>query len=91
MRPAVIAVAIATVALCLAACSTEEAGWTYAPPPTEVAASGAPSGEPGSPAPSAEVSPAPSEAPGVGAAERPCIGRAERIGASVSARIRGRR
>jgi plastocyanin len=60
MRPAVIAVAIATVALCLAACSTEEAGWTYAPPPTEVAASGAPSGEPGSPAPSSEVSPAPS-------------------------------
>ena len=63
MRPAVIAVAIATVALCLAACSTEEPGWTYAPPPTEVAASGAPSGEPGSPAPSGEVSPAPSEAP----------------------------
>ena len=68
MRPAVIAVAIATVALCLAACSTgEEAGWTYAPPPSEVAASGspsgAPSGAPGSPAPSAEVSPAPSEAP----------------------------
>ena len=60
MRPAVIAVAIATVTLCLAACSTEEAGWTYAPPPTEVAASGAPSGEPGSPAPSGEVSPAPS-------------------------------
>ena len=63
MRPAVIAVAIATVTLCLAACSTEEAGWTYAPPPTEVAVSGAPSGEPGSPAPSGEVSPAPSEAP----------------------------
>ena len=64
MRPAVIAVAIATVAFCLAACSSsEEAGWTYAPPPTEVAASGAPSGAPGSPAPSAEVSPAPSEAP----------------------------
>jgi plastocyanin len=63
MRPAVIAVAIATVALCLVACSTEEPGWTYAPPPTEVAASGAPSGEPGSPAPSGEVSPAPSEAP----------------------------
>ena len=42
MRPAVIAVAIATVVLCLAACSTgEEAGWTYAPPPSEVAASGA--------------------------------------------------
>jgi len=64
MRPAVIAVAIATVAICLAACSSsEEAGWTYAPPPTEVAASGAPSGAPGSPAPSAEVSAAPSEAP----------------------------
>ena len=63
MRHAVIAVAIATVTLCLAACSTEEAGWTYAPPPTEVAASGGPSGEPGSPAPSGEVSPAPSEAP----------------------------
>ncbi len=64
MRPAVIAVAIATVAFCLAACSSsEEAGWTYAPPPTEVAASGAPSGEPGSPAPSTEVSPAPSEPP----------------------------
>jgi plastocyanin len=63
MRPAVIAVAIATVTLCLAACSTEEAGWTYAPPPSEVAASGAPSGEPGSPAPSGEVSPAPSEVP----------------------------
>ena len=64
MRPAVIAVAIATVAICLAACSSsEEAGWTYAPPPTEVAASGAPSGAPGSPAPSAEVSPAPSDAP----------------------------
>jgi plastocyanin len=63
MRPAVIAVAFATIALCLAACSTEEPGWTYAPPPTEVAASGAPSGEPGSPAPSAEVSPAPSESP----------------------------
>jgi plastocyanin len=63
MRPAVIAVAIATVALFLAACSTEEPGWTYAPPPTEVAASGAPSGEPGSPAPSGEVSPAPSESP----------------------------
>jgi plastocyanin len=65
MRPAVIAVAIATVTLCLAACSAEEAGWTYAPPPSEVAASGAPSGEPGSPAPSGEVSPAPSEAPSV--------------------------
>ena len=62
MRPAVIAVAIATVALCLAACSTgEEAGWTYAPPPSEVAASGAPSGAPGSPAPSGEASAAPSE------------------------------
>ncbi len=68
MRPAVIAVAIATVAFCLAACSSsEEAGWTYAPPPTEVAASGAPSGAPGSPAPSAEVSPAPSEAPSASA------------------------
>ena len=64
MRPAVIAVAIATVAICLAACSSsEEAGWTYAPPPTEVAASGAPSGAPGSPAPSAAVSAAPSAAP----------------------------
>ena len=64
MRPAVIAVAIATVAICLAACSSsEEAGWTYAPPPTEVAVSGAPSGAPGSPAPSAAVSAAPSEAP----------------------------
>ena len=64
MRPAVIAVAIATVAICLAACSSsEEAGWTYAPPPTEVAASGAPSGAPGSPAPSAEGSAAPSAAP----------------------------
>ena len=64
MRPAVIAVAIATVAICLAACSSsEEAGWTYAPPPTEVAASGAPSGAPESPAPSAAVSAAPSEAP----------------------------
>jgi plastocyanin len=64
MRPAVIAVAIAIVAICLAACSSsEEAGWTYAPPPTEVAASGAPSGVPGSPAPSTKVSPAPSEAP----------------------------
>jgi plastocyanin len=64
MRTAVFAVAIATVAFCLAACSSsEEAGWTYAPPPTEVAASGAPSGEPGSPAPSTAVSPAPSEAP----------------------------
>ena len=63
MRPAVIVVAIATVAICLAACSSsEEAGWTYAPPPTEVAASGAPSGAPGSPAPSAEVSAAPSAA-----------------------------
>src|SRR6185295_269690 len=68
MRPAVIAVAIATVAFCLAACSSsEEAGWTYAPPPTEVAVSGAPSGAPGSPAPSAEVSPAPSEAPSASA------------------------
>ena len=64
MRPAVIAVAIATIAFCLAACSSsEEAGWTYAPPPTEVAPSGAPSGEPGSPAPSTGVSPAPSEPP----------------------------
>jgi len=64
MRPAVIAVAIATVAICLAACSSsEEAGWTYAPPPTEVAASSAPSGAPGSAAPSAEASAAPSEAP----------------------------
>ena len=64
MRTAVIAVAIATVAFSLAACSSsEEAGWTYAPPPTEVAASGAPSGEPGSPAPSTAASPAPSEAP----------------------------
>jgi plastocyanin len=69
MRPAVFAVAIATVALCLAACSTEEAGWTYAPPPTEVAASGAPSGEPGSPVPSAAVSAAPSEAPSAAASE----------------------
>jgi plastocyanin len=63
MRPAVIAVAIATVALCLAACSTEEPGWTYAPPPTEVAASGAPSGEPGSPAPSQAPSTPPSAPP----------------------------
>ena len=64
MRPAVIVVAIATVAICLAACSSsEEAGWTYAPPPTEVAASGAPSGAPGSPGPSAAVSAAPSAAP----------------------------
>ena len=61
MRLATIAAAFAALTFLLAACaSADEAGWTYAPPPTEVAASGAPSGEPGSPAPSAEPSAAPS-------------------------------
>jgi hypothetical protein len=51
MRLAIIAAAFAALTFLIAACgSSEEAGWTYAPPPTEVAASGAPSGEPGSPA-----------------------------------------
>lgn len=63
MRLATIAAAFAALTLLLAACaSADEAGWTYAPPPTEVVASGAPSGEPGSPAQSAEPSAAPSAA-----------------------------
>ena len=61
MRLAIIAAAFAALTFLIAACaSSDEAGWTYAPPPTEVAASGAPSGEPGSPAPSVEPSAAPS-------------------------------
>ena len=61
MRLATIAAAFAALSFLIAACaSSEEAGWTYAPPPTEVAASGAPSGEPASPAPSGEPSAAPS-------------------------------
>jgi plastocyanin len=69
MRPASIAVTITALTFILAACaSPEEAAWTYAPPPTEVAASGAPSGEPSAPpseAPaSASVAPsAPASAP----------------------------
>ena len=63
MRLAIIAAAFAALTFVVAACaSSEEAGWTYAPPPTEVAASGAPSGEPGSPAPSAPASEAPASA-----------------------------
>jgi plastocyanin len=81
MRPAVIAVAIATVTLCLAACSTEEAGWTYAPPPTEVAASGAPSGEPGSPAPSGAPSAVPS-APASAAPSGPAAGTVVQVSAA---------
>jgi plastocyanin len=57
MRLASIAALFAALTFVIAACaSAEDAAWTYAPPPTEVAASGATSGAPGSPAPSAEPS-----------------------------------
>lgn len=78
MRLASIAALFAALTFLIAACaSPEDAAWTYAPPPTEVAASGAPSGAPGSPAasgepsgtpasvaPSGPASPAASPAPG---------------------------
>ena len=61
MRPASIAAAFAALMFIISACaSAEDAAWTYAPPPTEVAASGAPSGAPGSAVPSGEPSAAPS-------------------------------
>lgn len=62
MRRALIAVAFATVSLILAACSSAQAEWTYAPPPSEPPQSGAPSGEPASAPPSGEASAAPSAA-----------------------------
>ena len=69
MRLASVAALFAALTFLIAACaSAEDAAWTYAPPPTEVAASGAPSGAPGSPAasgePSGPASPAASPAPG---------------------------
>jgi plastocyanin len=64
MRLASIAALFAALTFVIAACaSAEDAAWTYAPPPTEVAASGAPSGALGSPAASAEPSAPPSAAP----------------------------
>jgi plastocyanin len=63
MRRASFAALLAALTILIAACaSAEDAAWTYAPPPTEVAASGAPSGAPGSPAASAEPSGAPASA-----------------------------
>jgi plastocyanin len=74
MRHASVAAAIAAVTFIVAACaSSDEAGWTYAPPPTEVAASGAPSGEPSadtSTPPSAPAS-APPSAPASAPASAP--------------------
>jgi len=63
MRVASIAALFAALTFLIAACaSPEDAAWTYAPPPTEVAASGGPSGAPGSPATSGEPSGAPASA-----------------------------
>jgi plastocyanin len=63
MRRASFAALLAAFTFLIAACaSAEDAAWTYAPPPTEVAASGAPSGVPGSPDASGEPSGAPASA-----------------------------
>ena len=63
MRPVRHASGIAVLVLALAACTSADPGWTYAPPPSDAPApSVAPSAEPGSPAPSGAVSPAPSTA-----------------------------
>src|SRR5262245_13777960 len=74
MRPVAVVAAIAAVSFILAGCSSaEDAAWTYAPPPTEVAASGAPSGEPSAPASEAPSAPpsAPASAPASPAASAP--------------------
>ena len=63
MRPVRHASGIAVLVFALAACTSADPGWTYAPPPSDTPApSVAPSGEPASPAPSGAVSPAPSGA-----------------------------
>ena len=68
MRRASFAALLAALTFLIAACaSAEDAAWTYAPPPTEVAASVAERhadevGAPGSPAASAEPSSAPASA-----------------------------
>jgi plastocyanin len=63
MRPVRHASGIAVLVFALAACTSGDPGWTYAPPPSETPVpSAVPSGEPASPAPSGAVSPAPSGA-----------------------------
>jgi plastocyanin len=64
MRLARPATGIAIAVLALAGCTSADPGWTYAPPPSDTPLpSVAPSGEPGSPAPSAPASAAPSGQP----------------------------
>ncbi len=64
MRPVRSILALAVVLVAVAACSSGDPNWTYAPPPSETpAASGSPSGGPVSAAPSAPASAAASEAP----------------------------
>ena len=68
MRPVRSFLALAVVLVALAACSSGDPNWTYAPPPSETpAGSGSPSGEPASAAPSGPASGAPSQAPSAAA------------------------
>ena len=68
MRPVRSFLGLALILVALAACSSGNPNWTYAPPPSETpAGSGSPSGEPASAAPSGAASGAPSPAPSAGA------------------------
>lgn len=64
MRPVRSFLGLALLLVALAACSSGNPNWTYAPPPSETpAGSGSPSGEPASAPPSGAASDAPSGAP----------------------------